>query len=162
MTRTAPAHRPTLLAVVLATTFLLGGCAGQRATPAVAPAATVSPSVTIARMSAEQKRTTIATSFPIEVPVPQGRVVRGEAQGSDAWDYQLLISASAADVVSWYAEWYTKADWQLISDSATDGGRKLTFMKGSAESEVIVKPSGADLTSVIVVLGVGAPVLNTQ
>jgi len=162
MTRTLPAHRYTVLAVVLAMALLLGGCAGQRPKPSVVPTPIASSSVAIARMSAEQKRTTIATSFPIEVPVPQGRVVRGEAQGSDAWDYQLLIPASAADVVSWYAEWYTKADWRLISDTAADGGRKLSFVKGGAESAVIVKPAGADLTSVIVVLGVGAPVLNTQ
>ncbi|MEI7814021.1 MAG: hypothetical protein WCJ13_04435 [Coriobacteriia bacterium] len=162
MTRTLPAHRYTVLAVVLAMALLLGGCAGQRPKPSVVPTPTASSSVAIARMSAEQKRTTIATSFPIEVPVPQGRVVRGEAQGADAWDYQLMIPASAADVVSWYAEWYTKADWQLISDTAADGGRKLSFVKGGAESAVIVKPAGADLTSVIVVLGVGAPVLNTQ
>jgi hypothetical protein len=112
-------------------------------------------------MSAAEKRATIATSFPIEVPVPQGKVVRGEAQGVDVWDYELAIPTTPAEVAAWYANWYTKADWQLLADTTVGEGRKLTFVKGGAESQVIVKPNGSG-TTVIVVLGVGAPVINTQ
>jgi len=139
-----------------------GGCTAD--SPASTPAAQTqaSPVLAIPRMTAEGKRSTIATSFPIEVPVPQGRVTRGQAQGTDAWDYQLAIDASAQDVAAWYADAYTKADWQLLDNEATGGTIRLTLVKNGAQSQVTVKPEGEGQATATVILGVGVPVLETQ
>jgi hypothetical protein len=151
-----------LVAAGFAVALLSGGCAASTPQAVQQPAATAAAGAQIPRMTAQEKRSMIASSFPVEVPVLRGRVVRGQAQGGDAWDYQLEVAAPAADVAEWYATWYTKADWQLVGDEAAGKGRKLTLVKGRAESMVVVTPLGADLANVSVVLGVGAPVLNTQ
>jgi hypothetical protein len=112
-------------------------------------------------MSADQKRSQIASSFPIEVPVPEGRVLRGEAQGT-VWDYQLETPRSAADAVSWYLTWYPKAEWQLIGDEVAGASRRLKFSKGGYAADITVTADGSDRAKVTAVVGMGQPVLNTQ
>lgn len=154
------------LATGVLATALLGGCSlakgfAPEGTSTKAPPSVATPGE-LERMSAETKRSEIATSFPVEVPVVAGEVIRGEAQGGDAWDYQLMVPVAMGDVISWYATAYTRAEWQFIADNEAGSGRKLVFVKGDAESEIIVKSAGAKLTNVIGIVGVGAPVLNTQ
>jgi hypothetical protein len=113
-------------------------------------------------MTAEKKRSDIATDFPIEVPVPDGRVVRGESQGEGLWDYQLEIPLSAAEVESWYATLYPKAEWRLIGNDVVGDGRRLTFVKGGYAADVTITPTGPKLTKVTAIVGIGQPILNTQ
>ncbi len=163
MNRSAVPRTVAALTLVVVAALSGGGCASERAQrPEPAPSAAPSVPVEIARMTADQKRSMIATSFPIEVPVPQGRVLRGEAQGTDVWDYQLEVPAGAADVAAWFATLYPKAEWQLIKDEAVGAGRRLVFVKGGYAADVTVTPAGADLSKVTAVVGMGQPVLNTQ
>ncbi len=76
--------------------------------------------------------------------------------------YQLEVPEGAADVAGWYTSLYPKAEWQLIKDEAAGEGRRLVFVKGGYAADVTVSPSGADLTKVTAVVGMGQPVLNTQ
>jgi hypothetical protein len=162
MTRTALARAAALLATALALAVLLGGCAPKAAPVAQQASAPAAAAIEIPRMSAAEKQSLIASSFPVQVPVPQGRVLRGEAQGEDAWDYQIEIAAASSDVARFYAGWLGKADWQLVGDATQGDTRTLTLVKGGAESRIIITPAGPGTTNAAVVLGVGAPVLNTQ
>ncbi len=146
------------------------GCSAQQAaSPARTAAATPQPAP-IAAMTPEAKRTAIAASFPIEVPVPAGEFARAQAQGTDAWDYTLKVKASPRAVLDWYRQAYASRGWELVGRStfgASGEGRPgtaLTFLKGDSQSQVAVEnaadPAGA--TTVRVILGVGAPVLQTQ
>jgi hypothetical protein len=116
-------------------------------------------------MPREQVRSEIASSFPIEVPVPAGQVARGQAQGSDAWDYEVVVEAPQADVVAWYREGYVGRSWQLVQerDVSADSsvGTELTLRKGAAESRIVVIEEGRR-TRAKAVLGIGAPVLEVQ
>jgi hypothetical protein len=161
MTGTATTRMVQALAVGVVLVALSGGCA-PKATPAPAQSAVTTGVPQIARMSADKKRSEIASSFPIEVPVPEGRVLRGEAQGADVWDYQLEMPKGAADVVTWYMTWYPKAEWQLIGDEVAGAGRRLTFSKGGYAADITVTPDGSDRTKVTAIVGMGQPVLNTQ
>ena len=156
-TRLASAAIALLMLAVVAT-----GCAAPKPVEAPSDPSQAAAVIAIPRMTAEGKRSTIATSFPIEVPVPQGRVTRGQAQGTDAWDYQLSIDASAQDVAAWYADAYTKADWQLVDNQAVGDTIRLTLVKNGAQSQVTVKSVGQDQSTTTVILGVGVPVLDTQ
>ena len=98
---------------------LLGGCAsatsrsaqpssaGQGQTRAAVRAAN------LARMTPEQKRSLIASDFPIEVPVPAGSVTRGESQGGSVWDYRIEVPDEPRAVAAWFAEAYGHAEWQI-------------------------------------------------
>jgi hypothetical protein len=162
MTRTAPIRTAVSIVVALSMAALLGGCAPKTAAPTQQPSAPVTSAVEIPRMSAAEKRSMIASSFPVQVPVPQGRVLRGKAQGEDAWDYEIEIAAAPSDVVRFYSGWLGKADWRLVGDQTEGDSRTLTLVKGGAESRIVITAAGAGATNVSAVLGVGAPVLNTQ
>jgi len=167
MNRRLVARLAIPVTVGFAMAIFAGGCAG-RSTPPQPPsgsqpnAPSLSRGAEITRMSADQKRSAIATNFPIEVPVPLGRVLRGEAQGADVWDYQLEIQASPAEVATWYTTWYPKAEWRLIADEVAGEGRRLTFVKGGYAADVTVSPGGTGLTKVTAIVGMGEPILNTQ
>jgi hypothetical protein len=163
MNRSAVVRTVAALTLVGVAALLVGGCAsnGSRVL-GFAPASAPASATEIARMTADQKRSVIATSFPIEVPVPQGKVLRGEAQGADLWIYQLEVPAGAADVARWFTSLYPKAEWQLIKDEAAGARRRLVFVKGGYAADMMVTPVGADLTKVTAVVGMGQPVLNTQ
>ena len=162
MTRITRSRIALALAIGLMLALGSAGCISKLVKPAGSTGASSSSATPIARMTADEKRSAIATSFPIEVPVPQGRVLRGEAQGADVWDYQLEIQASTADVVSWYTTWYPKAEWQLIKDEAVGEGRRLIFTKGGYAADVTVSSAGPDVAEVTAIVGMGNPILNTQ
>ncbi len=134
----------------------LGGCAArQPAEPAQPAAQPIEP------MTPSAKRATIATGFPAEVPVPVGDFSRAEAQGDDAWDYVVAVTATPEDLAQWYRAAYGGRQWELSGEEKTAEGVVLTFRKGTAESRVSVTtdPEGSAAT---VVVGVGAPVIQTQ
>ncbi len=162
MTRTTMTRVTIALAMTIVTGVALSGCAPKTSAPAAKPAGSAPAADTVGRMSADQKRSMIASNFPIEVPVPQGNVVRGEAQGQDVWIYQLEIPASAADVANWYLTWYPKAEWQLASDEPVGEGRRLVLVKGGYAADVTVTSAGSNATKVTAIVGVGDPILNTQ
>lgn len=170
----------TLSRVALAVVTLsiaLAGCtpaekpaappAGQSATPpaeqpAGKVAATDAPPVDPELMSLSDRRSQIASNFPSELPVVAGTVVRGQAQGPDAWDYVVESPRDPQTVAVWYQRLYLARNWQLVSDEGYgEGGISLTYRKGAAESRITIEPiEGGTRASVIV--GVGVPVTETQ
>ncbi len=150
---------------------VLVGCGTPAATPSAAPqspapqasdeAAQGSPSG-LATMGLEQVRSEIDSGFPVETPVPAGVVVRGGAQGPDAWDYELIVSAPVSSVIEWYRQAYTGRSWAVTDERPIEGGgAEMTLLKGGAESRVSATPKGRG-TRVVVILGIGEPVLQTQ
>ena len=115
-------------------------------------------------MTIEERQQSIAPNFQVEVPVPFGEVVRGQAQGDLAWDYELIVAAPPADVARWYSETYLGREWSLVERTApSPGAITLTMTKNAAETRVSITPEGDGGSSrVKAVLGVGAPVLQTQ
>ena len=160
--------RPTLLAAVCVAAVLIGGCTGTLAEPVAGPApeqgATAPASaVELKAMTIEQKQQLIAENVQPEVPVPFGEVVRGNAQGENAWDYELVVAAPPESVASWYREAYTGREWQVAEQTApAQGAITLTLVKNAAQTRVVITPEGGDRSRVAGVLGVGAPVLQTQ
>ena len=73
-------------------------------------------------MTIEERQQFIAPNFQVEVPVPAGEVVRGQAQGDLAWDYELIVAAPPAAVARWYSETYTGRDWQVAEQTAPSPG----------------------------------------
>ena len=134
-----------------------------------APAPDTAPA-TLRPLTPTEKRSAIGPAFPAEVPVPAGEFTRATEQNGDAWDYEVLVEGAPAAVAAWYREAYVGRQWVLVQEGDVDGadgpGRFFVFRKGDAESRVSIY--GADDVSrpesarVIVVLGVGAPVLLTQ
>jgi hypothetical protein len=145
------------------------GCAPSTATPSADSAqrpVAEDPAVRIEAMSPSDKRFEIAENFPAEVPVPVGRVIRGTAQGEDAWDYEIVLDFAPAAVVEWYRSAFASRSWVVVDESGPAGGSatgpyELTLQKGAAESRVVVSAEGEGARA-LVVLGVGAPVLQTQ
>ena len=163
--------RPTpyiMLAALLC--VVLAGCGAPAATPTAAPQAPAaqgggatqgSPSGLVA-MGLEQIRSEIDSGFPVETPVPEGEVVRGEAQGPDAWDYELIVSAPVSSVVDWYRQAYGSRSWAVTDERPIEGGGiEVTLQKGGAGTRVTATPEGQG-TRVVVVLGIGESVLQTQ
>lgn len=159
-------HRRNLIAfasLAVLAAGLLSGCAGAGVRFDAGPASPsqTTPAEALEPMAVEQKRSAIATSFPLEVPVPDGEVVRGEAQGQSAWDYEVVVNRPLSAVESWYTGAYTGRLWELAGREQTAAGVSLTFRKGAAESRVTLSERGGRTTA-SVILGVGAPVLQTQ
>ncbi len=110
---------------------------------------------------APERRSQLASGFPIEVPVPDGSVTRAEAQGDSAWIYELSMDAQLFDVAAWYRAAYASANWRLVRDQVASSGGTLIFVKGaSAQSKIrlIAEPGG---TKVISSVGVGEAVGET-
>ena len=152
----------TLGILVLAAGFL-GGCGaksqGQPSATSAQPAAVAAAPLTL--MTAEEKVSQIATSFPIQVPVAAGSVVRGEAQGDSAWIYQIIVPGDVAGVQAWYLRAYQNASWTPVSGSET----QLALEKGSAQSQLSfekVNNGNEARTQVTASVGVGTTVLRTQ
>jgi hypothetical protein len=110
-------------------------------------------------MSADYKYSYLATDFPVQVPVPNGTVERGERQSPSAWDYIIVVPGGVGSVKQWYREAYVRADWEIVGETADT----VSFQKNAAQSQAKFEAanSGAD-TRVTVTLGVGTPVLQTQ
>jgi uncharacterized protein YceK len=164
--------RTATIALALAVSITVAGCAS--ASQVESPTQSEPPiesAPTVKAMTPDAKRSVIATSFPIEVPVPEGEFVRSQAQGDDAWDYEVRVRSTPEAMVDWYRQAYSAASWTLTQEgdftgaSPRLGGRFLTFRKGSAaQSEVTVEgvADAEGMVTVRVILGVGAPVLETQ
>jgi len=148
-----------LLTALLA--LAVTGCVDQDAQegPAAEKAAEAKP---VQTMQPGQKRAEIDQTFPVEVPVAEGQIVRGRSQGADAWDYEVLVDSPVGSVADWYRQAYLSRGWVVSEERPVEGGAiELTFMKGEAQSRVAVSPEG-ETARAIVILGVGAPVLQTQ
>lgn len=160
--------RTTTLAL-LAVALIVSGCAPQAATQPRTPASQPKPPTATQLpdppklMPPSEKRSRIASSFPAEVPVVVGRVVRGRAQGADAWDYVIDFDDDADLVSTWYQMAYGGRGWALTAEAPSGlDGIELTFRKGTAESRITVQPLSGGATRVSAIVGVGAPVLDTQ
>jgi len=159
--------RVLVAASVLSSLFalsLLAGCSARNAeSTATQPGATRSASANLRLMTPSEKQKLIDPAFPMQVPVPFGTVVRGEAQGQDAYDYEVVLGGSVPTVAQWYRDAYERAEWTLVSDSGT----VLTFSKNDAQSQITLSADknaagpGAS-TQAIVTVGIGTPVLQTQ
>lgn len=149
--------------VVCAVAILLAACAPAQVPPPLDADLTAKR---LEPLAPSAKRAEIASSFPIEVPVVSGEVTRGQAQGTDAWDYEVSVASPPQDVVTWYRNAYAGRNWVLqhewYVDGPQGGGTELTFRKGDAESRVTVSGTAENTSIVRAVLGVGAPVLDTQ
>ena len=159
-------RRLALAATLCLALLPLGACTrppdSQPAAPtdSGAPPAAVAP---IKAMTIEQKQQLVAENFQPEVPVPFGEVIRGQAQGNNAWDYELVVDAPPASVASWYQDAYLGREWQLAEQtSPSPGAFTLTLVKNAAQTRVTITPEGEGKSRVKAVLGVGAPVLQTQ
>ncbi len=146
--------------VILAAAFVASalGCKSQTTRPSKQQEATA---VAIEHMAPASKQA-IAAGFPIEIPVPAGEVIEGHAQGDDAWDYVIDVDAPAVAVAKWYREAYSNRGWQLVSEEPGSGQLRLTFRKEIAESRVELPAEGDAPTRALVIVGVGARVLETQ
>lgn len=160
-------RRFALLAAGVLAVLALSGCwssitkVSETSTPEASP--TPPAAAPLKAMTIEEKQELIAPNFQAEVPVPVGEVVRGNAQGDNAWDYELIVSAPPAAVAAWYQEAYTGREWQVAEQtSPAEGAVTLTLVKNAAQTRVVITPEGADKSRVVGVLGVGAPVLQTQ
>lgn len=162
-------RRYIIAAIVCVAAFAAAGCTARTAPPITAPRVaetTTSDVVAIAAirpMTVDEKRAQIATSFPLEVPLPGGEVRRGEAQGDTAWDYEIIVDAPVATLSDWYKQYYTARSWNVASeDQLSGGGVKLTLLKNDAQSRIVIEPQSGEKTKATGVLGVGTPVLQTQ
>lgn len=154
------------LAVAGAVALAIAGCTAGSAADGgeTAPADQQPP---IEQLSPSAKRATIATGFPAEVPVPMGDFTRARAQGDAAWDYEVEVMATPAEVVDWYRTQYAAREWIVVKEGqfdAVDGaGTFLDLRKNRAESSVSVYGDDSQgFTRVKVIVGVGTPVLRTQ
>lgn len=135
----------------------LTGCVSSSSRIQTAPEQTA-PAVEA--MAFDKKQTSLPAEFPVEMPVPDGKVTAVQQQGSDAWVYELDLRASMTDVASWYERALGASNWQLTSRDPADGRVRLLFSKGDAQTEVMLtsKTSG---THAVVSVGVGVPVGQT-
>ena len=154
------------LALVFASALVCACASGPAAHIEVSPldpATSGAPTTALRVMTIEERRSLVASSFPIEVPLPFGEVVRGEAQGPNAWDYEIEVEATPAAVAEWYRTAYTGRDWGVIDQTATaEGSIALKMMKNRAQTRVAISPQNGGKVRVKGVLGLGVPVLQTQ
>lgn len=150
--------------LVLLLAMSVAGCSKAPAPPKAEPPASA-PVRQIEPMKQEQKLTAIGEGFPIEVPVPDGEVLRGQSQG-DAWDYEVVVEANQDALVTWYLDAYQGRSWEVVEKKEVTGltgerGTEITLRKGYAASRVTITPQG-DSSLATVILGVGTDVLQTQ
>ena len=153
------------LAALLLTATALTGC--ERPLPPPSDPLPVQtpdklPAADLKRMSPEQKRSEIASTFPAEVPVPVGDVKSGEAQGEGVWDYAVSLDGEPAAVAAWYSAAYGHAEWQIVDSSHAGTTFELSVRKGRSESKVTVERTAEGRSLATVVVGVGAQILRTQ
>jgi len=112
-------------------------------TSSVRPPTTATPvQEPIEPMTPAEKRSVMAEGFPVEIPVPQGRVTRAQAQGAEAWDYEIHVAASPQALHDWFASTYSGRNWTVVGEGPlSDGGSYLELKKGTAESRVDI-PNG--------------------
>jgi hypothetical protein len=155
------ARLATALVLCIAAAGLLGGCA-RKVVVASAPAdllANIAPA-NLRSMTPAEKTSQIASSFPAQVPVPSGQIQRGEAQGTSAWDYEIVVPGRVSSVLRWYLDAYRNANWTVLSRSAT----VVTLEKNHAQTRLQLQSVAASpaKTKVTAAVGVGTQVLQTQ
>jgi hypothetical protein len=155
--------RAAVLALValVASVSLLGGCS-LKAVPSSPSADSldgVAPAP-LTQMTPAEKTSRIASSFPMQIPVPEGDVERGEAQGGSAWVYEVVVSGDVKSVQRWYLDVYAGSEWTVLSRSDT----VIDLQKNRAQSQLRFEPvsGGEPKTRVTAGIGVGTPVLETQ
>lgn len=154
--------RATLALLALVLPVALGVAAGCSRTPAPAPAQSPAQAPVVSAMAAAQKRSEIATSFPVQVPVAQGEVARGQAQSASVWDYELAVAAPRESVAAWYRSAYGAAEWKVVGESTSaDGVLRIQLMKGFAETQLDLAEEGGS-TRVRAIVGLSEPVFDTQ
>lgn len=147
------------LGLVFAVAALLAGCTARASRPAAPPAANPT---SVSAMQVAARQTQLPSDFPIEVPVPAGRVTRAEAQGRMAWDYEVAIAASPVDVAAWYKQALTAREWRVTKDSvAADGTGILELTKGSAAQTTVSIEKLGKGSHATVTVGLGVPVNST-
>jgi hypothetical protein len=155
--------RAALLALVALVAFvtLLGGCASKVAPPSQSAdsldGVTRAP---LTQMTPAEKTGKIASSFPIQIPVPAGEVQRGEAQSASAWVYQIVVPGDVKSVQRWYLDVYAGSEWIVLSRTAS----AMDLHKNRAQTRLRFEPvSGTEpKTRVTAEVGVGTQVLETQ
>jgi hypothetical protein len=151
----------TAVVALLLGTALLGGCARKSAVaqPPVDPVANATPAG-LAQMTPAQKRSRIASDFPMQVPVPVGTVQRGEAQNAGAWDYVIVVPGDVYSVQRWYLQVYANSEWAVVSRTASE----VSLQKNNAQSHLQFESAGTSpaTTKVTAAVGVGTQVLGTR
>lgn len=123
--------------------------------------------VAVEAMPIEIRNVQLPKGFPVEVPVPDGRVSTADVQGSggqEAWVYDMTVAAPVAAIADWYSAAYTNANWELASSRpSASGGDSVTlvFAKGDAESLIALTPANGSTTRVQASIGIGVPVTGT-
>lgn len=164
MTDGVSVKRVLVTICLVVSAWALVACAGAQAPRTAEPAVQALP---IEGLSLAAKQATIATSFPAEIPVPMGDFTRAEAQGEDAWDYEVQIPSKPDDVLAWYRTQYVVREWIVVKEGqfdAVDGsGTFLDLRKNRAESSISIYSDYSEgYTLVKAVVGVGTPVLQSQ
>jgi hypothetical protein len=160
-------HRILLAVAALAVLGgLLGGCASKASPQAAAPVAPQSAAdalqaavpAKLTQMTPDEKASKIASSFPIQVPVPQGEVQRGEQQSGGAWVYQIVVPGTPAEVQRWYYDVYSSSEWVMQKHNATS----MVLTKNRAASNLTFEAVDEARTRVTASVGVGVQILQTQ
>lgn len=150
-----------VLVALMASVSLLSGCSPRVASPSrpTDSLAGVAPAP-LTQMTPAEKASKIASSFPMQIPVPAGDVLRGEAQGGSAWVYEVVVSGDAKSVQRWYLDVYSASEWTVLS--RTD--KALDLQKNRAQSQLRFEGvrGGEPKTRVTAGIGVGTQVLQTQ
>lgn len=154
--------RAAVLALValVASIALLGGCASKPAPPSGDSLDGVAPAP-LTQMTPAEKTSKIASSFPMQIPVPAGDVQRGEAQGGSAWVYEIVVSGDVKSVQRWYLDVYSGSEWTVLARTDTT----LDLQKNRAQSQLRfegVRGGESPKTRVTAGIGVGTQVLETQ
>ncbi|MBI5232440.1 MAG: hypothetical protein HY876_09790 [Coriobacteriales bacterium] len=145
---------------ILAVAASVTGCASQPSsvTQEAPPEASVAPAPE--PMQSVEKKRQLPSEFPIEVPVPRGTITRADRQGADVWVYEIAVASSPEQTLAWYEQAYKSANWGEIERSAAGEGTRVLFEKGSAQTEVQVRPAAAGSTAEVAI-GIGVPVGET-
>jgi hypothetical protein len=142
-------------------TGLVGGCARKAAVAQVPadPVASATPA-DLTQMTPAQKRSRIASDFPMQVPVPAGTVLRGEAQNAGAWDYVIVVPGDVYSVQRWYLQVYADSEWTVVSRTTSE----VALQKNNAQSRLQFESAGTSpaTTKVTAAVGVGTQVLGTR
>lgn len=154
-------HAISLAALLLVVSAgLLGGCSGAKTSSESSdPLASAVPAK-LTMMTPAEKTSQIATSFPMQVPVPVGTVERGQAQGPTAWDYTIVVPGDVTAVERWYFDVYSGAEWTVVSRSADS----MALQKNRAQTQLRFTAVEGKLskTRIVAAVGIGTQVLQTQ
>jgi hypothetical protein len=114
----------------------------------------------IGQMPLDVRKAELPSEFPIEIPVPDGRVLVAEQQSERVWVYEVALDGSVADSVAYYERALAAANWAVANKTVDADQASLLFVKGNAETTVDVA-SDPDGSHVSVAVGLGVPVGST-